>query len=398
MSPSSPPGPPGPNDHPPSYYEVGISPAAERNWADKYYEVLSQAQCSGFLRAVPQRHWILFIDDNFRLDPQVHIAIKLFAACLLPIFRAFQADARLYFTSQRNHEYEPLSTDCKERAKFLDTILSLTNWEHALEFVRGNANHDHRGILQWMMEQDGGLNDFHALLSVVRRQLQPYRYGWDIEEVDLNSEAFAQLYDNALKSTEQQGHILNNLDSTLQKSVTLIEHRLAATHAALPTEVLILTGTSLQQMEIDSIQDRLRNVTGNAVEAGISTLLFVQSPKDPVIKQHEGLRNANEAIYDTTHIVVSDFLEKGPSKTLIGKILNRHDIGWRARLREGKKYGKNRLLASNEHALLTSVDDAITSLNKTMTTNKISQRRSLSHVLGLRPLLRRFEDSFVGSR
>ncbi|OAQ59019.1 hypothetical protein VFPPC_11519 [Pochonia chlamydosporia 170] len=348
---------------PPPYSETGFPPVKRDNWADNYYKVICQAQSSGCLRAVPQRHWILVIDDNCRLDPFVHTAIKSFVACLLPIFRAYKADARLFFACKRNNEYEPLSHDDKDRANFLEQLLSSSNWGSALNIAQQNETLDHEEIYNWMTHQDGTLNDFYELLSRIQHELHPYRYGWDIEGVGLDNESMELLYEDALENPKPQTHVLNSLALTVRRAIMLIEGRLAAKHAALPTEVLILTGSSLQQSEVNNIREELRNVKGGNLEAGISTLLFVHSREDAIIKQHKKLRSANKAIYDATHIIVSEYLKNGPSRQLFGKVLNRHDKRWRKVLSEGEKYGLGSL-ASEDDVHLPSVDEAVTALRK----------------------------------
>jgi len=313
-------------------------------------QAIASAYASHWLNGVPTRHISLYVDDNCRLDKEIMDAIQLIAAVIIQICRAFDSDANLFFTSQRNKDDDNLSPAMLDEANFLDNLFLSKKWYPALKFVReADDKMENRSIARlvssvrrWMDGEEATDNtsgDKHVhLLDYLRERMIAYWSGWSFAET--SCQEFMDHYKEALKRVREQPKLLNSLAFTIRNEIAR-QKRLYTAKQSTPTTCIIITASELQPSETRALKEQLKSISGGAAEFAIQAVVVTKKAKDSSLTAHNDLDNATQGdkdVYDVTNVVAGDVLQKGLSALFLGKIFNSHLAEWDSKNLGPKQY------------------------------------------------------------
>jgi len=306
------------SDEPPPYTEQ------DTRWSQIFLSAVKLAHEQGLLRSLPSRHVYLYIDDNFRVGRQTKDAIKLFACCLVLIFRSLDVDATIFFTNHRNTRKLP--QEIRSREEYLDGLFVRNDWYEAQRYVDNFPTYSrHFGLKDWMTANENTPEKFLKLLAHVREMKLQAWEGWHARGME--SDALLAHTKEAFSKSKQQPRLLNSLAFTLRQAICKIKS-LESSELTAPTSVLVLTASELQRSEVDAIKSEMRDVVGRAKEFSIQVAAFIDKPNDISLRAHRALddfRSGDRDIYDVTTVAVKRFLEQGLTAELLGKVLGSHD-------------------------------------------------------------------------
>ncbi|KAK3385191.1 hypothetical protein B0H63DRAFT_522534 [Podospora didyma] len=331
------------------------------------------------------------------------------ALLFLLLGRALDVDMEFFFMSRSNTESHQLTNAERKKAEALDMLWYTQNWSEAKALVETNTILQNMGLVEWInanspaeeeiqrtgpgaeggwmaSQRTGGYRQpqagaqavnsqgatttetakerFTRLLNHVRDLKVPLWQGFDQRDITLAR--LQKEHKSAVQKSKKQPKSLNNVRFTFEREIGRYR-RLMAGNEAVPTTVLLLTGSPLQPTEADNIikfqennsikKDRGGNadgVRGQGSQFCIQTMAWTEHMDEEgkdCLRRIDDAFKGDDDINDLTEVNDTLLLRKGPAAKLLLKVLNSHNkaVDSMQLKKQEDMYGRTELVRPNEH-------------------------------------------------
>ena len=318
----------------------------------------------GAFNVLRHRRFQVWIDDNSKLPATSKQSIRMTALILHLLGRAMDSDMEFFFMSHSNSDSNDLDEEEARKSKALDELWQTQSWNQAKTLVERSEVLQTMGLEDWInansppgegiqrvarrredpwsrtashlpanskpakgeqgLDTETSQETFTRLLGHVRGLKVHFWRGFHQRSLDLD-----ELRKKCIKATnesQKQPRSLSNVRFTLERA-TAHYRRQMKSQGGTPTTVLLLTGSPMQKSEVNLVIDQQKK-SHQGGEGGDFFIEIVAWTKamDHVGKQ--SFRVLDEAfkgtqdINDVTEVDDELLLGKGPSATLLLKMLN----------------------------------------------------------------------------
>lgn len=271
-------------DTPPSYAFRDLPWSAERILAifDAGLKLSGERGVVNAFNSLRQRRFKVWIDNSHRLRAVTKFGIRQTILQLLLLAQVTGCDMEFLFMSQSNTQSQNLSEASRIKAEALEELWAMTNWEDAKALVARSSVLKKLGLQTWIeknsavskqqgshqttadapsapqksdnrvITQETDAERHVRLLNHVRNLKAEFWQGHDQRELDMKK--LTSLHKAAIKQATQQPKSLNSVSFTYHRETGLYKRMMEQKADAMPTTVLILTGSPLQPTESQAIR------------------------------------------------------------------------------------------------------------------------------------------------
>ncbi|KAH6976533.1 hypothetical protein BKA56DRAFT_589746 [Ilyonectria sp. MPI-CAGE-AT-0026] len=364
-------------------FEAGLNLSGEHGVVDAF-------------NSLRQRRFKVWIDNSHRLKPVTKFGIRQTILQLLLLAQATGCDMEFLFMSQSNTQSKNLSEASRVKAETLEELWVTTNWEDAKELVARSSVLTKMGLQMWIeknstaskqqgnqqttadgpsapqksdnrvITQETDAERHLRLLNHVRDLKAEFWQGYDQTELDMMK--LTRLHKAAIKQASQQPKSLNSVSFTYHRETGVYKRMMERKEDAMPTTVLILTGSPLQPTESHAIQEFQKDndvkapktcgkgtkevIEGEGTQFCISTLALDQYMDKASIRCYADVDDhfkGGEDINDLILVNDSRLVQYGLSEKSWLKLLNAHNQAIDdMKFKKDEKYGREPLIVDGK--------------------------------------------------